>query len=315
MPGLPSRLWAWPTRMTTSSWAPGRPAACWPTAYPPTRQSACCCWRPAALTCTLTSARPPASSRRSRAPASTGATRRSRLPERTTGRSTFRAARFWRLERHQRQPLCAGAAAGFRHLGAARQSRLVVRRRPAVFPPLGGPVQRRGRLPWHRRPAARVRHQRTAPDLRSLHRWRREPGRAAQPRLQRRRAGRRSLLPAHHPQRPPPQRRHRLPGAGSPPPEPSYRDRRTRAASRYRASPGDRRHLPPGRPRAPSHRRRRGDPVCRRRELASLAAALGHWPGGASAKRRHRAAARSARRRRRSAGPLCHSGSAPCRAR
>ena len=59
----------------------------------------------------------------------------------------------------------------------------------------------------------RLRPRLAPPALRGLHRGRRQPRHPAQPRLQRRRPGGRRLRPAHHQQRPPGQRRHRLPAS------------------------------------------------------------------------------------------------------
>ena len=78
-----------------------------------------------------------------------------------------------RLVLDQRHGLYPRPGRGFRPLAPARQCRLVVRRRAALFQALRAPDARRRRVPRHRRPALRV-GCRAAPDLRGVHhgaRW------------------------------------------------------------------------------------------------------------------------------------------------
>ena len=114
-----------------------------------------------------------------------------------------------RLQLHQRPRLQPRPAHGLRHLGAARQPRLGLCRRAPLFPAHGA-APRRGRpdLPRPRRHPHRHRPRLAPPPLRGLHRGRGQPRHPAQPRLQRHHPGGRRLRPAHHPQRPPGQRRH-----------------------------------------------------------------------------------------------------------
>jgi hypothetical protein len=103
-------------------------------------------------------------------------------------------------------------------------SELALRRGSALLPPPGGPPERRRGAARHRQSAARLRHLRAAPDLRGLHRRRRKPRTAAQPRLQRRGAGGCRLLPADHPEGPPSQRRGGLPAPDHAPAEAAGRN-------------------------------------------------------------------------------------------
>ena len=90
---------AWPkprrsrANTTTSSSAPARPAACWPTGCRPIREAACCCSRPAARTTGsgFTSRSAICSPSAIRAP--TGCSRPSRRRASTAAASTIRAAR------------------------------------------------------------------------------------------------------------------------------------------------------------------------------------------------------------------------------
>ena len=77
-----------------------------------------------------------------------------------------------RLILDQRHGLYPRAGRGFRPLAPARQYRLVVRRRAALFQALRASDARRRRLSRHRRAALRLGCRRSSPDLRSLHRCR-----------------------------------------------------------------------------------------------------------------------------------------------
>ena len=102
-----------------------------------------------------------------------------------------------------------GQRMDLRYLGAARQSRLGLRRRAPLFPAHGAaPGRRRPDLPRPRRRPDRLRSRMAPPAVRGLHRGRRQPRHPAQPRLQRRHPGRRRLRPAHHRQGPAGQRGH-----------------------------------------------------------------------------------------------------------
>ncbi len=84
-----------PTDTITSSSAPARPAACWPTGCPRTAPRACSCSKPAAATGTLTSTSRSAWAACTNTACSTGATRP--IPSRTStaGASRRCAARSW----------------------------------------------------------------------------------------------------------------------------------------------------------------------------------------------------------------------------
>ena len=113
-----------------------------------------------------------------------------------------------RLQLHQRPCLQPRPAHGLRHLGAARQPRLGLCRRAPLFPAHGAaPRRRRPDLPRPRRLAHGHRHRLAPSAVRGLHRGRGQPRHPAQSRLQRRHPGGRRLRPAHHPQRPPGERR------------------------------------------------------------------------------------------------------------
>ena len=77
-----------------------------------------------------------------------------------------------RLELDQRHALCARPAARLRHLGPARQSRLVLFAGPALLQEVGEFRARRRRQPRQGRPAERRRHVRYPRAVRRLHRCR-----------------------------------------------------------------------------------------------------------------------------------------------
>ena len=107
-----------------------------------------------------------------------------------------------RLQLHQRPRLQPRPAHGLRHLGAARQPRLGLRRRAPLLQAHGAAAQRwrdEPDVPRPRRRAHRHRHRLVPPALRGLHRRRRQPRHPAQPGLQRHHPGRHRLRPAHHP--------------------------------------------------------------------------------------------------------------------
>ena len=121
-----------------------------------------------------------------------------------------------RLLLDQRPHLQPRPAPGFRHLGAARQSRLGLFGRAAVLQAAGTPDRRgRGRLSRPRRQSHGHDDGLARPALRSLHGRRDQPRHSAQPRLQRRDPGRRLLRPAHHPKRPARQRGDRVSASGA----------------------------------------------------------------------------------------------------
>ena len=186
-------------RASTSSWsARARRAARSPTGSRPTRTGACSCSRPAA------------------AIATPGSTCRSA----TTGRSSTRSS-AWGYQTEPEPGLngrripwprgkvlggsssinglvyIRGQKRGLRSLAPARQRRLVLSGRPALLQARRGPAAGRRRAPRRGRPA-RGRRQHAARALRGLCARRRGARHPAQPRLQRRRAGRRRLLPADH---------------------------------------------------------------------------------------------------------------------
>ena len=102
-----------------------------------------------------------------------------------------------RLVLDQRLALCPRPAGGFRPLAPARQRRLGLRRRAAVFPALRASGARREHAPRRRRSALRVRRDRAARAVRRLHRRSRAGRHPRQRRFQRPGAGRRRLLPDH----------------------------------------------------------------------------------------------------------------------
>ncbi|CUI72192.1 Uncharacterised protein [Achromobacter xylosoxidans] len=174
---------------------------------------------------------------------------------------------------------------------------------PALLPQAREQRPRPGRHARHRRPPERHLDQDAAsagrrPDRRGA---RARP--AACARLQYRRPGRRGLLPADNPQRPPLLHRRGLPASGARPRQPAGGDRRARHGDPVRGQPRLRRALSAGRPGAHAAGPPRGDPVRRRAAIAATAAIVGRGPGRAAAALRHRRGARPARRGREPAGP------------
>ncbi len=215
-----------------------------------------------------------------------------------------------RLQLHQRPRLQPRPAHGLRHLGAARQPRLGLRRRAPLLQAHGAAAQRwrdEPDLPRPRRRPHRHRHRLVPSALRGLHRRRRQPRHPAQPRLQRHHPGRHRLRPAHHPQGPPRQRRHVVPA-----PRPQARECHgahggPRHGTAVRGQARRRRRLQHWRPWRRAHDRARcarGHPVGRHLQFAAAAAALRHRPAGDAAEARHCGSPRAGRRRREPARSL-----------
>ena len=247
----------------------------------------------------------PASSRRSTCRASTGSTRRSRAPW-TGGPPHLRAARqdARRIELDQRPHLQSRPAPGLRHLGAARQPRLGLRRRAALFQAAGA-ARRRGRrhLSRPRRQPDRHRYRLASSAVRGLHRRARsslgiprnpdyngatqEGVTYAQRTIENGRrvsAATRSCI--RRCKRRQPRRAHA---------RACHRASCSRASARSACAiaRADAAGTPSRGARAP-----RGDPVGRHLQLAAAAAALRHRPARAAAVARHRGAPRARRRRR-----------------
>ena len=212
----------------------------------------CACSKPARATGIPTSISRPASSSCSTSPGLNWLYTQE-PSEWTGGRPHPRAARqdARRIELDQRPHLQSRPAARLRQLGAARQPRLGLCRRAALFQAARAP-HRRGRrhLSRPRRRAHRHRHRLASSAVRGLHRGRDEPRHSAQPRLQRRKPGRRRLRAARDPQGPPRQRGARVPAAGDAAAEPRRAHRaRTRRRSMLRRQARGRRALSQGRTR------------------------------------------------------------------
>ena len=152
-------------------------------------------------------------------------------------------ARLGRLQLDQRHDLCARPARGFRPLGAARQSRLVVGRRLALFQAGRGLGGRRGRVSRQGRAAVDLAHRRQAGAVPKHHRGRqgdrpRIPCRRKPSAARRRRQYR--LGPADPPRPAAPKRRAHVSAPGVEAAEPPGRDRRawcTACASTASARP------------------------------------------------------------------------------
>ena len=198
------------------------------------------------------------------------------------GPQHLRAARqdARRLLLDQRAHLQSWPAPGFRHLGAARQSRLGLSGCAAVFQAAGAAGRRgRGHLSRARRQSDRHHHGLAGSALRGVHGRRDEPRHSAQPRLQRRDPGGRILRPAHDSKWPARQRRDRLPASGDetaerPCAHPCACDR-----DHVRRQARDRRALRQGRQGRHADRSARGqgsDPRRRHLQLAATAAIVGH---------------------------------------
>ena len=130
-----------------------------------------------------------------------------------------------RLELDQRHALRARPAARLRHLGPARQSRLVLFADPALLQEVGEFRARRRRQPRQGRPAERRRHVRHPRAVRRLHRCRRGQRLSEEQGLQQRRPGRLRLLPGDDEERQAPVDGARLPRSGPQPAQPQDRDR------------------------------------------------------------------------------------------
>ncbi len=213
-----------------------------------------------------------------------------------------------RLVLDQRPHLQPWPAPGLRHLGTDGQPRLGLSRRAAVFPPAGAAHRRRRcNLPRPRRRPDGDRHRLAPSAVRGLHRRRAQLRHPAQPGLQRHHPGGRRLRPAHHPPRPPGQRRDVVPAPGDEAPQPRGAHPRACHRDRARGQARGRRALRQGRSRRRHGRGARGQGGAARRrhlQLAAAPAALGHRPGAAAAVARHPGQARARRRWRRAAGPL-----------
>ena len=189
-------------------------------------------------------------------------------------------------------------------MASARQHRLVVRRRAAVFPPRRAPDPRRERTAWRRRAARGVRHGRLRPDQQGVHQERARSRLIRATTTSTAHAGRCRLLPAHHAQRPALFHRRRLPAPGDEAGQSARHHQRADRADHAGWPSRQRRDIPPGRPAAHRARRARSDPVRRRDQLAATAAAVRYRSAAASDRSRHRGGARPARRRPEHAGPL-----------
>ncbi|CAA9508329.1 MAG: Oxidoreductase, GMC family, partial [uncultured Solirubrobacterales bacterium] len=180
----------------------------------------------------------------------------------------------------QRDDLHARQPGRLRRLGR----RLELRRAAPVLQALRGERARRERVPRRRRAAAGVRRARSLGALPGVRRQRGRGRPSRQRRLQRRRAGRRRLVPADPARRQARLLRAVLPAPGLGPAEPHGREARARAARAHGGHPRHRhrRRAPRRGPRVPGLAR--GHPLCRRLRLAAAVDALGHRsPRGARA--------------------------------
>ena len=246
-----------PTRTlsTTSSSARAVPAACSPTGSPPRGGIACCCSRPGAGIATSGSTSRSATASCSPTPGSTGSMPRSRRPELDNrriiqprgkvlgGSSSINGLLYIR-----------GQAGGFRSLAPARQCRLELRGRAALFPPRRGPGARRRCAARGRRAARGLQRQRAASAVRGFHRGRAAGGLCAQRRFQRADPGRRRLFPAHCAQRAALVDRGRLSAAGAP-------AGKSRGGAECADDPRSVRGQARGRRRIPAGRRARAPPT------------------------------------------------------
>ena len=212
-----------------------------------------------------------------------------------------------RLVVDQRADLYPRPARGFRPLGAARQSRLGLGRRPALFQAgraLAGRAQRAAR---HHRLSDDLADGRAAGRLPGDHRGgagtRPRIPRGRQPSAARRRPEHR-LVPADPRRKAPRQRRADLSEAGREARQSADRDERAGPPPDLQRQPRDR-HRPVA--RRPGRDRRcgaRGHPRRRRDRLAASAAALGHRAARGSGEGRHPGAPRAAGGRLQFPGPL-----------
>jgi hypothetical protein len=207
-----------------------------------------------------------------------------------------------RLLVDQRAALHPRPARGLRPLAPARQCRLELRRRAALFPQGGGSAARRRRPARGGWAALRVRHG-AAAGVRCLHRGGGAMRLSTQSGLQWRRAGGFWLLPAHHAQRAALLGRGRLSQAGAAPAESPGGVGRARDARAVRWTPRRRHRISPRR-RDAYRAGARGDPFGRHLQYAATAAALRARSCVIAAAARHPGHRRPARHRRRPAGPL-----------
>ncbi len=208
----------------------------------------------------------------------------------------------------QRPYLQPRPAPGFRYLGAARQSRLGLSRRAALFQAAGA-AGRRGRrdLSWPRRQSHRHDNGLERSAVRGLHGRRRQPRHSAQSRLQRRDPGGRVLLPAHHRERPAHERREGVPASGAQAGQCRCAHACACHQPHLRGQARGRRALSQGRQgRHPGRgARQQGSHSFRRHlQLAAGAAIVRRRLAGIAAIARHRSSPRAAGRRRGPAGSL-----------
>ncbi len=189
-------------------------------------------------------------------------------------------------------------------MGGARQRRMELGRRAALFHPVGNEPARRERPSWRTRPAACQRRGRLAPERRRFHRRGRAGRHCPQRGSERAAVRRRRLSAIHDPQRAPPFVLRRVHRTGASSPQPDRAHRRACDARRSRSRPSYR-HRGAGSRRAATHRcRARSDPVGRRTGFAAIADAIGHRRRRGPASPRHRGDGRLARCRPQPAGSL-----------
>ncbi len=182
-----------------------------------------------------------------------------------------------RMQRHQRPDRHPRAARRLRPLGEVGLPRLVVGQRAALFPQ----ARKQQRIP--RRSIAR-RLWAAVDQLdpgeartdRGSDRLGQPTRRAAHEGLQRRLAGGRGLLPAHHAQGPTRQRRRRLPEASTQARQPAHHHGRASHRHRLRWRQGERRALPQGRQGGRPRRAQRRHPVRWRPAVPATADAVSY---------------------------------------
>ena len=209
-----------------------------------------------------------------------------------------------RFELDQRHALCARPAARLRHLGPARQSRLVLFAGPALLQEVGEFRARRRRQPRQGRPAQRRRHVRHPRAVRRLYRRRGGERLPEEQGLQQRCAGRLRLLPGDDEERQTPVDGARLPRSDPRSPQPQGRDRCAGEQSHPRRQARRRRRLQRARPGARGAGQSRGHRVVWVRAVAGRAGAFRHRSARAAAPPWHRGEARAEGRRRELRRPL-----------